>query len=562
MGFLNRITIRARLGGIVVLTLLGLAGMAASELYEVRATILAEREKALRDVIDIAEGVLARYEAEANAGRLPREQAQKLAMETIGAMRYSGGEYLWINDFDHKILLHPVKPELVGKTMADFQDPAGTYMFREFVRVAKEKGSGYVGYMWSKPGLTEPVDKLSHVRTFKPWGWIVGTGIYMDDVATAVWNEAKRALLMLTAMALVVIGASVTIARSITGPLGGMTDAMHRLAEGDTEINVAAGNDRTELSEMARAVVVFRDNAVARRQLEERQAAEQAAKERRSQRVDALIEQFERSIADVLRGVGSATVQLDATAKGMAAIAEETSRQAASSASASEQTSANVQTVAAAAEEMTSSLEEIARQVATSSSIAGEAVQEAGRTNVTVAGLSEAAQRIGDVVSLIQSIASQTNLLALNATIEAARAGEAGKGFAVVANEVKNLANQTAKATDEIAQHISAMQTSTGEAVAAIRNIGGTIAAMNDITGAISLSVEQQSAATSEICRNVGEAAAGTREVSDNLTQVKQAAGETGAAATQVLGASGELSSQAGALRKEVSRFLDGIRAA
>ena len=211
---------------------------------------------------------------------------------------------------------------------------------------------------------------------------------------------------------------------------------------------------------------------------------------------------------------------------------------------------------------MTSSLREISRQVSRSTGIAGQAVEQAGRTNGTVRGLAEAAGRIGEVVGLIQSIASQTNLLALNATIEAARAGEAGKGFAVVASEVKTLATQTARATEEISAQIAAMQAVTSGAVADIQGIGGTIGEMNEITTTIAAAVEEQSAATAEISRSVGQAAAGTSEVSGNVVQVTEAAAQTGAAATQVLGASGELARQAERLRAEVERFLSGIRAA
>jgi methyl-accepting chemotaxis protein len=275
-----------------------------------------------------------------------------------------------------------------------------------------------------------------------------------------------------------------------------------------------------------------------------------------------MIDDFEANVKAVVDTVASASTELQSNAQSMSATAEETNRQSSAVAAASEQATANVQTVASAAEELASSVAEIGRQVSQSASIAAMAVDEAKRTDATVQGLSEAAQKIGEVVRLISDIASQTNLLALNATIEAARAGEAGKGFAVVASEVKSLANQTAKATEEIAAQIGAIQSSTNDAVGAIQSIGKTIGEINDIASSISAAVEEQGAATREIARNVQEASQGTTEVSSNIAGVTQAAGETGSAASQVLSAAGELSSQAERLKAEVESFLTTVRAA
>jgi len=263
-----------------------------------------------------------------------------------------------------------------------------------------------------------------------------------------------------------------------------------------------------------------------------------------------------KNVEEVTGIVASASTELQNTAQAMSATAEQTNVQAGAVAAASEEASTNVQTVAAAAEELSSSLEEVGRQVVESSSIAKSAVEEAAKTNTSVEGLSEAAQKIGEVVELINDIASQTNLLALNATIEAARAGEAGKGFAVVANEVKSLANQTAKATEEISAQISSMQSATNEAVGAIKGIGQTIGNINDIASTIASAVEEQTAATQEIARNVQQASAGTAEVSSNITGVTQAATETGSSAEEVLNAAKELSTQAEQLRSDIEDFM------
>ncbi|MDR3519034.1 MAG: methyl-accepting chemotaxis protein [Azospirillaceae bacterium] len=352
------------------------------------------------------------------------------------------------------------------------------------------------------------------------------------------------------------------VTRNIARPIVRMTRLMRRLAQGDQSIEIHDAHRGDEVGAMARAVEIFKTNAIEAQQLAAAQAEEQAAKQQRTETVTALVESFEGHAVQILGMVAKSARSLDSTAQSMTTIAEQTNRQATASAVASEQTAANVNTVAAATEEMASTLQEISTQVAKSSAVANRAVEEARETTSAVQSLAESAQRIGEVVTLINNIASQTNLLALNATIEAARAGEAGKGFAVVASEVKNLATQTAQATEEIASQITAMQQATDGAVAAISHIGTTIGSINEITLTIAGAVEEQSAATNEIARNVQQAAAGTQEVSSTIARVTEAAAETGTAAHNVLDAANDLTSQSDTLRREVETFLDGIRAA
>ena len=326
---------------------------------------------------------------------------------------------------------------------------------------------------------------------------------------------------------------------------------------------------KRESEERARAEEAERERSAAgeRRSREEAERlanearAREAAERRRSEML-TLANAFDAQMSGVVQGVSSSASQMQTTADAMAAAAEEASRQSTTVAAASEQASVNVQTVATAAEELSASIAEIGRQMAQSTKIAAQAVVDADRTNGTVKGLAEGAQKIGQVITLINSIAGQTNLLALNATIEAARAGEAGKGFAVVAAEVKNLASQTAKATDEIAAHISGMQQVTAETVGAIEGIGRTIGEINAIATAIASAVEQQAAATQEIARNVQQASAGTQEVSANISGVQQASADAGATANQVLRVAGDLAHHSEALRTEVDKFLATVRAA
>ncbi len=388
-------------------------------------------------------------------------------------------------------------------------------------------------------------------------------GRAIADHGEEVYHSGRLWILAALGLAVALcLSAGLFMVRSVTAPIRTLTSTMGRLAQRQLAIPVEGTERGDEIGAMARAVQVFKDGLIEADRLAAAEAEEQRAKQRRNEAVERLVRDFEGTVSGALESVGASAGQLDGTARGMAEVARRTSGEATAASAAAGQTSANVQTVASATEEMASSIHEIGRQVARSTAIAGQAVEQATHSNGMVRGLAETAQKIGEVVQLINNIASQTNLLALNATIEAARAGEAGKGFAVVASEVKNLATQTARATEDIGAQVQAIQAATGGAVTAIQGITDTIAAIDDISTAIAAAVEQQAAATQEISRNVQQAASGTHEVTGNIERVSTAAGETGTAASQVLGAAGDLSRQADTLRHEVERFLIAIKAA
>jgi methyl-accepting chemotaxis protein len=345
--------------------------------------------------------------------------------------------------------------------------------------------------------------------------------------------------------------------------LGQITAAMGKLAGGEISVDVPCTQRRDEMGSIARALLVFKENAVKVLGMQaEREALEKTAREERMAAMARLADAFEGAVGEIVETVSSASTELEASAGILSTTAERAQELTTVVGAASEQASANVQSVASASEEMASSVNEIGRQVQESAKIAGEAVEQARRTHRRVNELSDASKRIGDVVELINTVASQTNLLALNATIEAARAGEAGRGFAVVATEVKALAEQTAKATEEIRRQISDIQNATQDSVSAIEEIGVTIGRISEISSTIASAVEEQGAATQEVARNVQQAARGTQQVASNITDVQRSADETGAASSQVLTFAQSLSQESRRLKSEVGRFLEIVRAA
>lgn len=522
-----------------------------------------DRKDVATSVVESAYAIAEGFHKQALEGKMSEDEAKLSAVAAIRHIRYQGSEYVWINDRSPKMIMHPIKPELEGQDVAGIKDPNGKALFVAMADLVKTSGEGFVDYMWAKPGHDEPMPKISFVKEYKPWNWILGSGVYVDDVEARISKERWQLLMQLSIILLIVAALSFFIVRSIRKPISSLTGTMLKLANGDKSVEIGYTRRADEIGDIARAVDVFKQNAIEMdRMREEQERQKLLAEEEKRRAMHALADSFDSSVRGVVNEVQQASTELDATAKSMSGIASNSQRQAATVASAAEEASVSVQTVASASEELSASIAEISRQVSQSAKVAQNAADKADNANVMMQGLSDAANKIGEVVLLITDIAAQTNLLALNATIEAARAGDAGKGFAVVAGEVKSLANQTAKATEEITRQISSVQTATNDAVDAIGGIAKVVAEVSQIASAISSAVEEQGAATQEIARNAQQASVATAEVTKNISGVAQGAQETGRSADDVQFAAGDMSKQANLLGLEVDKFLSNVRAA
>jgi methyl-accepting chemotaxis protein len=559
----SRLRLRTKL-----VLLLGLSALAVIVSISFGAVILHDRMTEdridkLRAVTQATISIARGLEAQVVAKTLTRDQAIAQLRATVHLMRFDGGAgYITAAYPDGKLLIQSADPSREGK-VAVATDSNGRPLSQLNEEALRNSDEGVVFLSYPRPGETQPEPKVSYVARFAPWGVSFMSGAYITDLQAMFLTSLIRLSTAGGLILLLTLTVGWLVNRDIAKLLGGLRDTMTRLANGDLAVTIPGSDRKDELGAMAVALGVFKDNAGRMATLQRDQQAErQRAVEEKRGALLHLADTFDASVRGVVDAVATAGEDMSTAARKVSGTADVAAQQANSALTEADQATLNVQGIAAAIEEMAATGSEISRQVARAATISREAAEEGRRTNDTVAALATAAQKVGDVVKLIQDIAAQTNLLALNATIEAARAGDAGKGFAVVAGEVKSLANQTARATEDIRAQIASIQAESNAALVAIKGISETVHGVEEIAAAISSTVDQQAEAITEVSGNIQQAAARTQQVATDLRRVSEGVGENGAAATAVLNAADLLGRQAGVLRHEVSGFLQTVRAA
>ncbi len=541
-------------------------------LYQFHVASIDERKAELQREVDMAASMLkdsVGVDVRDVEDQAQRQSAIRIGLEKLRPLHFGESGYLFALDFNGVARLSPNRTELEGKGMLALQDAHGGFPFRSLLATAKSSGAGFESYTWPKPTWPKPgqsgdAEKIAYVRAIPELGLIIGSGAYVDDILAQTVAIAVHIALVVAPLLLLFVGAAYLIGRTISRRLQNMTSALYRMAKGDYDIVLPGLDRQDELGEMSRAVEDFK---IGMRQAAQAQSAQRSqqratAERARSQEMKTLAQKFESAIGGVVDAVAGSTRRLENIARSLVQEARYSGEQADIGARAAEIASSNVQSVAAAAEELTYSVEEIGNQASRSHSISSDAARDAETTRGRMDELAKAIDHIGGIVAMITGIAQQTNMLALNATIEAARAGEQGRGFAVVAQEVKSLAEQTTRATSDVADQVASVQRASREASACIGAMTEATHEVSSIASSIATSVGSQGEATREIARNVQETSAKTAELNKVIEEVRSASRQSGDSAEQVLQSVTELARHAERLRGECDQFLAQVRMA
>jgi methyl-accepting chemotaxis protein len=556
---LNRVF--TRIVALVIIAVGALLSVGYFVAQESRENLYEQKKADIRHVVETAASIIADLDRRATAGEMTREQAQAQAKKILRAIRYAGNEYMFVYDYAGALVIG-TDPKTEGQNRIDTKDAKGLLFVQEFIRIAKT-GGGHLVYYFQPPNAPAPLMKMSYLAPVPGWQWVIGSGVFTDDVDLIQRATQQKLLYTFAPIALLLLLAALFVTRSIVRPLGRLTGSLDRLAGGDIDADVEGTDRRDEFGLIARSAVGVRE-AVRRRmsaQMQREEVAKGEAETERRRFLAELAHSLDQQVKTVTDSVETAAHGLVETARSMQSVSQAARREAGDASEVSKSTTQEVATVGQATGQLDRAITEIGSHVQESSKISQEAVTQIREASTIVRTLSDASAEIGKVVSLIQAIAEQTNLLALNATIEAARAGEAGRGFAVVASEVKSLATQTANATKEIVGRIDAVVGATGQAVAAIESVDKTITRVNGIAATISAAVEEQGAATSEIARAISHTAEQSESLAASLGRLLNAAGDTDSSSQTVVTSAAGLTDQVASLKRQVEQFVARVAA-
>ena len=563
---LQRLSIGKKLALITIALSVVLVALSTFMLFELKETMIDGRKVKLRSLVESATNVINHYSQMEEDGVLSPEEARKAAITALAGMNFDGKNYFFVFNTDGVLVWHPTRQEQIGVNMLKLDNAQARHNYELFLGAANNNPNleGYSESLGRRPG-SKVNDALKLYLSVKDarWQWIVTTGVFIDDIEALFWQRAALFLGLAGAGLALGLALCYFVGRSITGPLNRTVSALEELGEGRNNTKVEIDPSRTEIGRLTRAFNHFREKMKETDELRAQQAvAEKKSQEERRAALLGFADEFESSVAsavDVLaeevRKVSRASAEMSKSAKDSAGGTQQVN-------AAAESTAENIQTVASAAQELTSSIDEIQRQVRTVQTVVEKTKSRSSETQDQVSALAETVEKIGSVVDLINSIAEQTNLLALNATIEAARAGDAGKGFAVVAGEVKALATQTTKATDDIRQQIDVLNQATGESVSGMKDVASVVSDLLETTSAIAAAIEEQNAATSEISRNTEVTSRETQSITKAINDVTASVRATETTAQSVSETSTVMQEKAETVSREVQSFLQRIRAA